>query len=905
MLQKSRASTESYSTESLKVGHRSGLTTYLQAGLLAAIATLIHGYYAHYHLPLLTPISALLLFTTVLFLEARQALFALAIFTIGCLFIPNMPFETARLVIFSSALLAVETSKIFLPPFICNLAMWILLLMLPALTGRQYAGTQWDANLWAQVLIEITGITILGLLRFSHAVRSLFRIEKHEVDSKTFFVHVLSLTVLICVVAASLTALAFTSLTAERLVAELTAAGPRLVIFLSAILLVPVLAGLFISSMLGDYLQHLRLLVSGDFRLLADARDPLPVTELSQTLAEVKQATSRVHESLRHSEVNVRHLSAEILQNEALIREREIIAQNLVLLMDAAPWGSIACTTRGHIIAANQNFLALLNLKQASLIGQPITALNANHNWNKEIVSWLTECCRKADSLKPGESLSRFTSAANNFYLELRLVVAKSEAFTTTPSAVPLQSDLALILFVRKLADIRDFQLRLIAPSDFELLGSQLHELNRTLTNQLGSAVGQLSMSKEILTGLIDQSGLPLIQTQQGADLSLALREVDSSIRKSISELSQLEERSTQSLADGSEAINFSKWILNATNYLFNLLSLPQAPSLFNIDEKNSAQIALDENSAIESDIFLLGSFNEVSRLCSYLICFLRWVVPQANQLQLSLGYEEFSEETAKFLAGCSPGRYARLMIEHKGQSVSAKIMNPKYQHSLLTAKQNGIEVAFTLLSLEVKRMAGFVSLQSSSARGTTITIYLPINRAQRDAAAEASRSQQKRGAMETEFNFTEQTTNEVLVVTENEQTISALASMLRHLGYQGLALHPGTVQDDLGERLDFGGTGFGALDGIGPQDSLFGGGSKSGTDYHKFGLVLLDAEQTPHELSTVLRLLKQNVPQATTLLMTGQNTELNGNLGMYPQLRKPFDVQSLDLALKEALRAI
>ena len=201
--------------------------------------------------------------------------------------------------------------------------------------------------------------------------------------------------------------------------------------------------------------------------------------------------------------------------------------------------------------------------------------------------------------------------------------------------------------------------------------------------------------------------------------------------------------------------------------------------------------------------------------------------------------------------------------------------------------------------------MAGFVSLQSSSARGTTITIYLPINRAQRDAAAEASRSQQKRGAMETEFNFTEQTTNEVLVVTENEQTISALASMLRHLGYQGLALHPGTVQDDLGERLDFGGTGFGALDGIGPQDSLFGGGSKSGTDYHKFGLVLLDAEQTPHELSTVLRLLKQNVPQATTLLMTGQNTELNGNLGMYPQLRKPFDVQSLDLALKEALRAI
>ncbi len=865
--------------------------------------------------PLLIGLSAALLYLTSVFLDRRVLLIALTIYAISFPLLPNETFETARILMFSLALAGFTRAKPNVPPFLVLFALWLIYLIIittiPELIDIGSVASVIPAS-FADLIIGVTvetfAILIIGMLLFSRAVNDLFGRRIQPVSSDVFFVHVVTFTVTFCTACLAAALIRVTgqpfgdavNLLLERPLATLTLACGMMVI--------PSLIGFSLSRGLKDFLLLITATAEKDHPLILPKSRLLPLAELIAVVREVELLFSKQSAQLRRSQDDARELRLQARAEEEQIAERELQAKNLVKLMNSAPWGMLACSANGYIIAANVVLGELLNLEIHDLQGKHFTHVESKHPWWKEISALLLASSKEFQKLLWHEPQTQYSSTVDQRYLELVLQVTPSTEITVN-EYVNLEAvssaDTALLLFARPVPDLREFQLQLFNPSGLEVLGGQAAEFQKQLKGQLSSVVGNISIITGILSELRDGSGAPFEQTDVGLEISDALRDIGAVARGAVEDLQNIEEHH---LADTSDAVtlNVGETLRDLLHYFFGLLREGTIPALNVVPEFAGTP---DPNSASKpgskqpGQIHISINPNEGAKFFAYLLAFLKAIKPKAREISLSVGYEKISSDMIHIIPGSLAGQYARIVLHHHGQSLTANMMTGKLHR--LKGSQNPqafIELTLALLHLQVGRLGGFISIQSTAVKGTTVTIYLPVKAGAQLSLAQRPHRSQKH-FMRKRFSDTQNTGREALLVTSDAHGgVTTATAMLRHLGYNVKTRRPEHLSEELSSSVEFSGSGFNPT--IGSDDVLVGDGESSSLENSigEVDLLLVDVETANPASITIIHQFERQYPDAAILLLIDSQEKAQSLFSDWAILSKPYDVEQLKLAIKEAI---
>lgn len=853
---------------------------------LGALAVLLHCFGAKSGIHVLGALSAGVLYLAALFLPRPMNLLTVLLFALSFLCSSIDVEQTLRLIVFATLLSSCYPNRVRLPPVTILFLAWITFLLAQSTIrvdrGNEYA-LIYTKEIW-QFFLEIVAVLVIALVRFSRRLSSLLGTKAVSLDVRTFLVHVVTIAVLSAVMLVTQALFSALELRSDHVLDVLTAKPLALTSVLASIFLVPLVMGQLLSRLGTEILDHLRLTISPESRLLLNNRQPAPLSEVRDVHEEIRSRFSDLNHDLRTAQTTIRDLQRQAQETEDQIKDREISALNLERLMDHAPWGTIACSGNGLIISVNERFCSLLNIKnKRELPGQHISVIDAKHTWRKEILATLAWAFRDWRQLVEKGTVHHYTSAINNTFLELllRIVPATERAGSDVEPGALLVSDIAVSLYIREVPDLRDFQLRLLTPSYFEVAGTQITDIGRDMRNQLSTIVGHLSVATEIANR----------DPSTDEKLIASLREVEKIARLASRDLQEFEEKLGVGQKKQSTRIDLHFRLQHSLDYLYSLLAQDER-LIVNNDEVDDAETETES-------LFITAPEEDFSRFVAYFLFFIRNLMPRAPAIEASLAYESISPEAAAMLAGSHAGHYARLVIHHAGQSLTANMMTGKYHRLEAGALENSLEVALSLLHAQTAQLGGFISAQSTTAKGTTITIYIPV---ERDALAEASAPHKSRKHFKRKtFNEQDELARRALLVGTESETLAMLGSMFTHLGYDSDVRDPRTLSlVEPADALTFGGSGFGfpTIDEGSPRPT-----SRSEVDsLSAYNLLVLNVEQGPTVTLPLLHSLEQANGNAATLLVIDSSLELERMFQDWALLKKPFDVSSLEAAIKDAI---
>lgn len=150
-----------------------------------------------------------------------------------------------------------------------------------------------------------------------------------------------------------------------------------------------------------------------------------------------------------------------------------------------------------------------------------------------------------------------------------------------------------------------------------------------------------------------------------------------------------------------------------------------------------------------------------------------RDAMPNGGTLTLTVDDREIDETFARTYVGMRPGSYVRLELRDVGTGMSPTVLARAFE-PFFTTKPVGRGTGLGLSTVYgiVKQAGGYVNIESTQGKGTTVTVYLP--RAQAKGRTEAERAVDARRAA-----------GRILVVEDEESLRRMLSSLLVHKGYE------------------------------------------------------------------------------------------------------------------------
>lgn len=233
----------------------------------------------------------------------------------------------------------------------------------------------------------------------------------------------------------------------------------------------------------------------------------------------------------------------------------------------------------------------------------------------------------------------------------------------------------------------------------------------------------------------------------------------------------------------------------------------------------------------------------------------------KTGSINLSLDTEVVAEEAAALPLGVHPGLFCRLKLTHSGTSMNRNVIARIFDPSNTDRGSGlGLSIVFAI----VRSHDGFLTAESHSGKkGTTISLYLPWSKV---VVAETRTS-----SILAKPAATDALKGKNILVVEDEPTVRQLTSyMLTELGCAVTSCDNGRDAIDIANK-------------------------------NSFDLILVDyviPKIGGHEL---LEQLQGVNSQAKMLVMTGYGATIEDKLAT-GIIQKPFDMDGLEQAIKEAL---
>jgi PAS domain S-box-containing protein len=269
-----------------------------------------------------------------------------------------------------------------------------------------------------------------------------------------------------------------------------------------------------------------------------------------------------------------------------------------------------------------------------------------------------------------------------------------------------------------------------------------------------------------------------------------------------------------------------------------------------------------------------LGDPTQIHQVVLNLAVNARDAMPEGGLLTFSAQNVELRERLQFMDFEIPPGRYVSLSVADTGTGISPKNLERVFEPFFTTkpaGKGTGLGLS-TVLGI-VKSHGGLVEVKTRMGEGSTFTVFLPAEPAQKEPAASAEVASPPKGGGET-----------VLVVDDEAGILQVASSILRANGYRVVCARNGN--EALAEL------------------------AKPG---QKIQAVISDIMMPSMDGLALTRALRQTYPGMPIIAMTGlmnppgeedRSSKLR-DLGVRHFLRKPFETEELLILLQEALREV
>jgi hypothetical protein len=654
----------------------------------------------------------------------------------------QLPGSTAlfRVIIFASIIGITPRKRESVIPLVLLLALWATYLniaQISALMGREfYTVKAHDIKLG---LSEVTGFLILLMLLWSRQFPALFGRLPREVELATVSFVLFLLSTLVGAAVAFVGALTLMGIDFENLISSSHKNSAVLMTLTATLVAIPFTLSIALNRLLKDFGRRVEHILSPN-SVLGPVQLYPKIVEFNQIFSKAKELTDSQERKAREIELDTKNTLAQKEEKEKEHHQRVNDSDNLNTIFSLCPTGVMAVSGSGAILAVTPalvNQFRLNNLEK--FIGRYYLELQATEEASAEdrrrtavFLQYVSRLLSDQKNLARSQALRSFLKIDEQTYSEMTVYVFDDRIVPVDWKRISPQlplSNLTFVIFSNAKEDYRNFILSQFNPRALEIVGGQSIETLKEISALATSLEASVSSTNKSLdSGVAMQYGdleshlRSLLRTS--ADFGLEVRAiVTDQLKKGGSPLAI-------STAEEKTALKAHFKNYNLTEELPTLLRLFE--DLAGIDTEILLSVpegANSEGQPIKQAVKISAMEPQFTELKAIFLALLAGISRRidGNTLTLTVGTEQIGMTTAALFRGSSPGRYARLVLSHPGQSITSNMMPDSLLHlPSYVGKSDELEVVLGIFSLQIERMKGFLSIQSSPAKGTHVTIYLP-----------------------------------------------------------------------------------------------------------------------------------------------------------------------------------
>ena len=497
--------------------------------------------------------------------------------------------------------------------------------------------------------------------------------------------------------------------------------------------------------------------------------------------------------------------------------------------------GLCALNRNGTVTFMNRKFKKYCEISSNEVLGKNLASLAINPAMCKRILNLIEETFKKGP--RTAEVKINQLPEKLKFY-EVR--THKSDAFEE--SSIINGPD-SVIVTVKDISEKRTVESHVLQSQKLESLGILVEGLAHTFNNSLTTIAGQASYAK---------------RTTERPQIEKSLNEILKTAFSAGAVVRQLLE-----FASGRPGRIKEENIVEVIDERLDLLK-----RMANENYEITIEKSLDE-------IGVACDTNLIMQALTNLILNAKESYPgHAGKIIISIDVEEVGEEAAEMHPGTRPGNFARLRVKDFGQGMGLDTLGKAFD-PLFTTKSNsghtglGLAIVFAI----VRAHDGFLTAESQVEKGTSISIYLPLQELsegrEKDISLYANRDPSEMLSNNPELLGNEE---RILVVEDEQNLREVVRTMLATLGYKVEVCSNS-------------------------QDALIKAKNE------KFDLYLVDTVMPKIQGLELVELLKKENHCKQTLVMTGYGASQQANDPSMQVLHKPFDLDTLAKAVKSTLK--
>ena len=396
----------------------------------------------------------------------------------------------------------------------------------------------------------------------------------------------------------------------------------------------------------------------------------------------------------------------------------------------------------------------------------------------------------------------------------------------------------SVVITVKDISDRRTVESHLLQGQRVASLGSTIKGLAHSLNNYLTSISGHVSFARHAEN-----------QEQQSAALNEALeatREAGSLIRK----LLEFAENKPDALR-----------VMNLTALMHSQLDL--------ISRLLGADIDLSVTVS-ERPVGTVCDPQMLTQALTNIVINAKEALPEngTRKIAISLEEESIHESVAAMIPGGRAGDFARITIKDSGSGMQQDVLARAFDPLFTTRQQQGhAGLGLSMVYAIVRAHDGFMSIETFPGKGTSVSVYLPINEWQGD------QPDTRLALAGQEIN--KSTAETVLVVEDDPAVRDVVTQMLKTLGYTVTSCSNGP------EALEICST-------------------------RTFDIALVDM-MMPHMSGTeLIQKIRSMTDKTKTLIMTGYGARSSDLTALKTLvIPKPFAIETLSTAIAQTLAAI
>lgn len=810
------------------------------------------------------PLAALLLFTGI-FVLPRSCAFLSVLAFIGVSFAAggsSLPFASVRLAIFSLVLTTIRGSSISSYPLLAIVPLWQLTFVFYGIKNPFVLELLPQLVPWTIVttLLETAAVAFAPFFASCIPLAKLVRIRPASWETQALLFHLLMIPVIGLLAIAALLVRVKTGLTWDGLFerfdipVRLAGLGILTVVFVCIVL------GFVLSLHIARLVEHL---------LPRDAETDHPSGLLLFDLGLLEEdiiAAQNVASDIMANEERLREVIrvAELREGELLAREHSY--QDVIRLLDRSGWGVIAVNDTGTLTLLSRTMRGFLGMPDASFRGKSFSVLHdLRHPWANDLfeaISWARSNPHLLKENGPRSHRSHSHGGTTlTFYIYASEFKNPKMQGGASSTGKPGRAELLTVVLARRDGDLREIQERMLSPFPLEAGGCVATDMLQEYRDELVHLGNAVSLLTTDLHNLRDEKGEFFKSSSIGSRTLELLAGVEQTSRSYRETSKQLLKRLAP-VRENIEEINFNTSVHQAITYLLELLGIERA-----------LHVGLGESGSRAGDappIMVYYPKAEYDGIIRYLLMLLRTSVAAARDLAIDFGEEEISQQAAQLFPGASAGEYARLIVRHPGQSFSPQVLAAHRSARWFAGPPEQAEIALFLCSRQLRRVGGFLSIQSSQSKGTEIAVYIPRDLGKRSAAPSLGESGVFRATGDRSS-----ATSLALFVSDDERLIRIVREQLTELGYQSVVKIPDEFILDLDHSLEFGGSGFGEPDPLRTHE-VFSAAMPNvvpAFDLSPFDMIIVDGGAShPPPRALLETVAKEQAGKRLMLLTPGEN---------------------------------